>query len=265
MRNKILYIIFIFSISHRCIAKGKLGTTFSSWEIGVFGGGAYYLGEINKNHFFPINLAYGPILRYNYDQRLNFKFALTFGTIEGDDKNSNSSFNTSRNFSFKSDLMEISSVVELNFFPFSAKDPQAHIVSPYGYLGFAYAHHNPQANYNGVSIGTSDLEIEGNSYSKHIFTIPIGVGVKFRMNRFGLALDWGIRKTFTDYLDDVSTFYLPTNSSGSAAQQDIANSTEYDDVSNMKRGDKYSKDWYIFTGITLFVNLSKKDICRSFN
>jgi hypothetical protein len=261
MINKFVYIIFISLMSFT----GKAQTPFSYWGMGMFGGGSYYLGEINQKHFSPINMAYGPILRYNYDQRLNVRFAFTFGTIEGNDNNSNRSFNTARNFSFTSDLMEISSVVELNFFPFSALDPKAHIIAPYGYLGFAYANHNPKANYNGISIATSTLGTEGDTYSKHLLTIPMGVGVKFRMNRFGLALDWGIRKTFTDYLDDVSTFYLPTASSGSTAQPNIANSTGYDDVGDMKRGDKYSKDWYIFTGITLFVNLSKADICRSFN
>jgi hypothetical protein len=261
MRNKFLYIIFLSLLT----LSSKSQTPYSSWEIGVFGGGSYYLGELNQSHFGPINKAFGPIVRYNYDQRLNFKFALTFGTIEGTDNSSSSTFNNDRNFSFTSSLMEISSVIELNFFPFSGLDPKAHIVSPYGYFGFSYTNHNPQANYNGISIATATLETEGTSYSKHILTIPMGVGVKFRLNRFGIALDWGIRKTFTDYLDDVSTFYLPTNSSGSVAQQNIANPTVYDDVGDMKRGDKYSKDWYIFTGITFFVNLSKEQICRSFN
>tara|TARA_X000000368_G_C22853068_1_gene633020 strand:+ start:56 stop:838 length:783 start_codon:yes stop_codon:yes gene_type:complete len=260
MTNKLLNIIFIFLLSFT----GKSQTPFSSWEIGVFGGGSYYLGEINQSHFTPMNLAFGPIIRYNYDQRLNVKFALTFGTIQGKDENSSSSFNTDRNVSFKSDLMEISSVLEFNFFPFSSLDPKSHLITPYGYLGFAYLNHNPKINSNGRGYN-GDLETEGKSYSKHLLTIPMGLGLKFRMNRFGITLDWGIRKTFTDYLDDVSTFYLPINSSGSNTQQDIGNLTQYSDVSDFKRGDKYSKDWYIFTGITFFVNLSKQDICRSFN
>ena len=260
MRNRALHIIFICLLGSTC----KSQTPFSSWELGVFGGGSYYLGEVNQSHFTPINLALGPILRYNYDQRLNVKFGLTFGAIEGDDNNSNSSFNTGRNVSFKSDILEISSVVEFNFFPFSSLDPKAYLVTPYGYLGFAYLNHNPKVKNNG-EFYSGNLETEGESYSKHLLTIPMGVGIKFGMNRFGIALDWGIRKTFTDYLDDVSTFYLPINPSLGNTQQDIGNLTEYSDVGDFKRGDKYSKDWYIFTGITFFVNLSKEEICRSFN
>lgn len=267
MRTPYLYLLlFIFSFS---IAKSQntfrgLRTPYSSWEIGVFGGESYYLGEVNQTHFVPFNLAFGPIVRYNYDQRLSFKAALKMGTIEGDDSKSSSTFNQDRNFAFTSELIEISGLMELNFFPFSALDDKAYIVSPYGFIGLAYLNHNPQANFNGIKISTNNLATEGNTYSKHLMTIPMGLGIKFRMNRFGLGINWGIRKTFTDYLDDVSTFYLPANSSSGSAQQNIANSTQYSNVDNIKRGDQYSKDWYVFTGLTLFVNLTPKRVCPSF-
>jgi len=260
MKNRLLYIICIYLLSSTC----KSQTPFSSWELGVFGGGSYYLGEVNQSHFSPLKSAFGPVIKYNYDQRLNVKIALTLGRIEGDDKNSNSSFNTSRNVSFKSDLLEVSSVLEFNFFPFSSLDPKSYLVTPYGYLGLAYLNHNPKIKNNG-EFYSANLDTEGKSYSKHLLTIPMGLGIKFRMNRFEIVLDWGIRKTFTDYLDDVSTFYLPINASGTNNQQEIGNLTQYSDVGDLKRGDKYSKDWYIFTGITFFVNLSKEQICRSFN
>lgn len=263
MKDKLLYIILLTLLGFSSNAGNKFQTPFSSWEVGIFGGGSYYLGEINQNHFSPINLAFGPFIRYNYDQRLNFRFGLNLGTISGDDQNSNSSFNNDRNFTFTSKLIEVSTLMELNFFSFSALDPNSHFISPYGYLGFAYANHNPQSSYNGLNIAIADLETEGKSYSKNIFTIPMGVGIKFRFNRFGLGLDWGIRKTFTDYLDDVSTFYLAESSSNSA-QQNIANTSNYDDVRNLKRGDQYNNDWYVFTGISLFVNLTAKDVCRKF-
>ena len=39
--------------------------------------------------------------------------------------------------------------------------------------------------------------------------IPMGLGVKYRLTeRFILGLDAGLRKTFTDYLDDVSGTYV---------------------------------------------------------
>lgn len=267
MRTPLLYIIILIScLSNVQAQRGGKGirTPYSSWEIGLFGGDSYYLGEINQTHFTPFNLAFGPIVRYNYDQRLSFKAALKMGTLEGDDSNSSSSFNQDRNFAFTSEIIEFSGLMELNFFPFSALDDKAYIISPYGFIGLAYTHHNPQASFNGIKISTNNLATEGNSYSKHLMTIPMGMGIKFRMNRFGLGVNWGIRKTFTDYLDDVSSFYLPSGSTSGSAQQNIANSTQYSNVDNIKRGDQYSKDWYVFTGLTLFVNLTPKRVCPSF-
>lgn len=262
MSLRIFYTILFFTA---LIYTSKGQTKFSSWELGAFAGESYYLGELNNQHFQPFNLAFGPFIRYNYDNRLNFKLGLNFGTLEGNDSQSNSSFNTARNFSFTSQIMEISTIAELNFFSFSALDAKSYIVSPYGFIGIAYANHNPQASFNGIKISTANLATEGVTYSKHLVTIPFGMGLKFRLNRFGFGIDWGIRKTFTDYLDDVSTFYLANSSNGSSTQQAISNTTQYDNVDNLKRGDQYNNDWYVFTGFSLFVNLTPKEVCRSFN
>ncbi|MCH7534695.1 MAG: hypothetical protein IH948_02940, partial [Bacteroidetes bacterium] len=48
------------------------------------------------------------------------------------------------------------------------------------------------------------------------------------------SAEWGLRITFTDYLDDVSTIY-PTDHPSALAQ----------------RGNSKSKDWYSFFGIMI--------------
>lgn len=46
-------------------------------------------------------------------------------------------------------------------------------------------------------------------YGNTTITIPHGVGIKYFVNsNLGLALEMVIRKTFTDYIDDVSTRYI---------------------------------------------------------
>ena len=46
-------------------------------------------------------------------------------------------------------------------------------------------------------------------YNLTQFAIPFGGGIKFRVSEnVVLAYEVGFRKTFTDYLDDVSTFYV---------------------------------------------------------
>lgn len=259
MNPFVLYILLFFGIS---TAYGQ--TPYSSWEMGAFGGESYYLGELNQEHFTTFNPAFGPFVRYNYDQRLSVRTGLTIGTISGDDSKSSNSFNTARNFSFVNQLIEASLIGEFNFFSFSALDAKSYVVTPYFFLGVAYANHNPKAEFNGIQISTVGLATEGAEYKRHLFTLPMGVGFKWRLNRFGLGVRWGIRKTYTDYLDDVSTNFLAQSNSTTGSQAQIANTTAFDNVDNRKRGDDNNTDWYVFTGVSLFVNLTPKQVCRTF-
>jgi len=68
-----------------------------------------------------------------------------------------------------------------------------------------------------------------------------------------------VRKTFTDYLDDVSTTY-PEGVNSNVI--DISNATyEMSDpnkthIAGEQRGDPDKKDWYSFVGITLSFKLN---------
>ena len=45
-------------------------------------------------------------------------------------------------------------------------------------------------------------------YSLVSFSIPFGLGIKWSISRtVSIGLEWGLRKTFTDYIDDVSGRY----------------------------------------------------------
>lgn len=259
MKPLVLHILLL-----SCIQSAFGQTPYSSWEMGAFGGESYYLGELNQQHFTTFNPAFGPFIRYNYDQRLSVRTGLTIGTLSGDDEKSNNSFNNARNFSFVNQIIEASVIGEFNFFSFSALDAKSYVVTPYFFLGLAYANHNPKAEFNGIQISTVGLASEGNQYKRHLFTLPMGMGIKWRLNRFGLGIQWGIRKTYTDYLDDVSTNFLAQGNSTSSSQVQIANTTAFDNVDNKKRGDDNNTDWYVFTGVSLFVNLTPKQVCRTF-
>lgn len=259
MKKALLNIILLITV-----ILGNAQTPYTSWELGVFAGQSYYLGELNQIHFSPFNYSLGPRLRYNYDQRMSLRGGVTVGDISGDDANSNNSFNKDRNFSFTSRLIEASLLWEMNFLPYSALDEKAYLATPFFFLGMGYTNHNPKASFNGILINTQSLQTEGNSYSKHLISLPMGVGLKMRLNRFGFEFSWGIRKTFSDYLDDVSTNFLPAVDASSASQASIANTTQYEDVDNVKRGDQYTTDWYVYTGLSIYVNLTKKQVCRTF-
>jgi hypothetical protein len=95
-------------------------------------------------------------------------------------------------------------------------------------------------------------------YKLYSFSVPFGVGVKFSLNsRFSVSGEWGLRKTFSDYLDDVSrTYYLnlqdatPDPGDPDYLAQSLSDPTFTHDE-YMERGDPANWDWYNFTGITL--------------
>jgi chaperonin GroEL (HSP60 family) len=82
-------------------------------------------------------------------------------------------------------------------------------------------------------------------------------GLKIAVNpSFSIIFEYGVRKTFTDYLDDVSTTYPGGN------LLDMTNEAIYmsdplgTHSKNMERGNPDKKDWYAFAGITLSFRLS---------
>jgi hypothetical protein len=87
---------------------------------------------------------------------------------------------------------------------------------PYGLVGIGVMRSNPEArvasDFAGRSSGSwvslQDLETEGVSYSEYLFNIPLGVGIRKKINNnFDVALELVLHYTFTDYLDDISGNY----------------------------------------------------------
>ena len=116
----------------------------------------------------------------------------------------------------------------------------------------------------------------------------MGGGFKIAVNKtFNIIIEYGIRKTFTDYLDDVSTTYAgqnPVNNQNIPDMSDKAvemsdknidaldpngdpypqsNSNWDPRAKDTQRGNSKNKDWYTFTGITLsFKFLSETTKCN---
>ena len=95
---------------------------------------------------------------------------------------------------------------------------------------------------------------------------PFGVGVKFRLGKsFSFSAEYGFRKTWTDYLDDVSKTYvgsevLHANSEDGALAAILADRSGevvdgYVNAPGIKRGDDSLDDWYAYFHITLGVKL----------
>jgi hypothetical protein len=164
-------------------------------------------------------------------QWLGFRFSLTYGRIEGDDglikKNGGDELTRlARNLDFRSKIYE--GTVMAEFYPTVFLEEDAEDVAgrlrPYGVLGLGVFHFNPQGTYKDPVTGETywvdlkPLHTEGQgfpeypdrkNYSLTQLNIPMGVGIKyFFSENVSISFEIVHRKTFTDYIDDVSTKYI---------------------------------------------------------
>jgi Domain of unknown function (DUF6089) len=242
-------------------------------EVGLFAGGAYYLGDLNPNgHFKFMKPAVGVIYRYNFNPRLALRGNFMYGSIEAYDSYSVSAYQRQRNLNFKTDIFELSAQFEFNFFDYRMSNEKEKF-SPYIFLGLGVFKFDPKGllKNNWVSLQPSGTEGQGldggpKRYKLIQVSIPFGVGIKTNVaNRMGLSIEWGLRKTFTDYLDDVSTrYYDPGKLSSTRGEQasqlgdpSLGTDPNFSNVGR-QRGDPTNKDWYAFVGMILTIKTKEK-------
>lgn len=243
-------------------------------ELGFFGGGSYYLGELNPGRQFKFTQpAFGLVFKHNYNRRLAMRFNGLYGTLYADDAESTDEFQIRRNLMFRSRVLEFSGMLEFNFFEYEIGNPSLP-ATPFIFVGLNVFRFNPQAELNGEWYDLQPLGTEGQGlpdfpgrkpYSLISVGIPFGVGAKFHVGNFlSIALEWGLRKTFVDYIDDVSTTYVnpallaAANGPESALLAD--RSLVEPGLTNVgrQRGNSQNNDWFSFAGITLTFKLQSK-------
>ena len=278
MVRKILIAIAILSGVQKIEAQR---TTYKGSEFGVMIGASYYLGELNrKGHFSNVTRpAAGLLYRYNFNPRFSAKANLLFGTLAGDDSRSGIPANIQRNIHFKSPLTELAAELEFNFLNYEIGNHKTYF-TPFVFGGIAIFKMNPkaQAGNNWVALQPLGTEGQGTSlsgskpYQLLQPSLPFGLGVKaWIASRIGITIEWGWRKTFTDYIDDVSKTYVdPVQlgiEKGPTAAYLSDTSLTPETVSNVgkQRGDPSDKDWYSFAGVTLSFKLKAKvSSCSSY-
>ncbi len=234
-------------------------------EIGVFLGGSYYLGELNSTgHLNSLTRpAMGIVFRHNRGYRVSFAGSVLFGSVQGIDARTSSFEQQQRNLSFRSRIYELAGRTEFNFIEYKIGDDR-HQFTPFLFLGLSVFNFNPKASYDNQWVALQPLrtEAQAKGYLRTQIAIPFGAGFKMNLaKRIGLVIEWGMRKTFTDYLDDVSTVYanpadLAINGPAAVALGD--RSYGVTDNTGRQRGNPRNKDWYCFTGLTLTFQLTDK-------
>jgi hypothetical protein len=228
------------------------------------GGGSYYIGELNPGRpFMLVQPAFGLFYRLNLNSRIAWQLHGNRGKIKGDDAVSN--IFSGRSLNFESPVTEIGVQFEVNFLDYFIGSIR-HRISPYVFGGAGIFMFKPTGVINGSKYELKPLATEGQglagrpkAYALTSVSFPFGLGVKFSLNKYvGIGLEWGMRKTTTDYIDDISTTYyqdLAGKAVGEVTPAELASDPTLSHNAYMQRGDSKNKDWYSFALLSISVKI----------
>ena len=272
------------------------------WVTGI--GATQFLGDvggrnqIGSDWFFDLD---APSTRYMINAGLRYKISpyisvkggLSVGEVYGNDEYTKEPYRNNRNIHFRSPVVELSGQIEASWMReqigsrykirrVRGRGRRGSRVYVYGFAGVGLLYMNPMAKsrIDGKWRSLRQFNTEGQTiiptrerYSNFQFVIPFGIGMKYKVDkRSSIGIEYGLRKTFTDYMDDVSlTYFYAQNGDGGFIQQqygidDIA--ADYADPSllpiapdaewqggcstcpGQQRGDPTDLDSYMFMMIT---------------
>lgn len=259
MMKKILTLFVFLCSANLAICQQFRFTTFA--------GSSNYNGDFQKKRFTFNNAhpAFGIGLEYELTSHLYLNTGIRYGKISGTDAGS---INVKRNLNFTTDITEFEVGVQYDFINLNAGP-----VTPFIATGIAIFHFNPfTRDSNKQKTFLQPLGTEGQGffmgrkkYNLIQFSIPFGAGVKFVLSQnTRVSIEAGFRKTFTDYLDDVSLTYvdkqalLAHNGAKSLELSFRGDELNYRlpyPAQGVRRGNPSGKDWYYFTGISFSFSL----------
>lgn len=229
--------IFIISLFLSTTSQAQVSRLEKYWTLGVQVNAANYFGDLNKLESYTATRidytrpSFGIQATKKLSTRWQLRGSLSYIRLRGDsytNKTPNSINELARygkNLHFRNSLYELGLTAMYEFKQSKGRFYRRQYFTPYVFGGIALFYHNPRAktplDYNGPGAGAGEwvalrpLSTEGQGlpgYGKKygLFqpAIPIGAGVKFRINdRLDLGFEVGMRILFTDYIDDVGGEY----------------------------------------------------------
>src|SRR5690606_6961176 len=117
-------------------------------EIGVFGGGTNFIGDVGDYDFhLPKDFSAGIFYRYNFNRHWAIRVQANYGRIRNADSLSDYVDRLNRNLSFESEIWEGYAALEFNFLEFEPGTKHNH--TPYVLGGFGMFSFNPMTEYQG--------------------------------------------------------------------------------------------------------------------
>jgi hypothetical protein len=259
-------------------------TQAQPWSLAVSLGTANYQGDIVDQPYTFDNsrFAIGFGAEYNVSTRINLKAMLHITSLTADDKDNIKPYLLGRNLNFTTNLTELGITAHYDLLNFDT-----HNIVPYVFGGIAIFHFNP-FTYDSLGAktylqplstegqGLTGIATEVKPYSLTQWSIPFGGGFKCRINEMvSISLELGLRKLFSDYIDDLSSTYVdkaallaqrgPKAVSLAYRGDELKTNPGTYPTGGTVRGGAKSKDWYYFTLLTASFKLSAKNSTNRFN
>ena len=269
-----------------------------STELGISIGGSIFFGDLGGSRdigrpfisdldILVTRPAVGIFIRRNLNNRFSVRLNGYYTQVFGDDAMTDATVpgepgysRKYRNLSFRSDIVELSAQLEVNFMAYVVGSTRYRF-TPYLTFGAGAFYFEPKTKYQGNWVQLRPLGTEGQGlqqypardiYSNIAMAFPVGLGIKYNLSE-----DWAInfeiahRYTNSDYVDDVSTTYVnpsyffAANPNDPARAQMIADLADRSDGTNpgqtlplQQRGDPSNFDGYTLINITFSYVLGLK-------
>ena len=181
-----------------------------------------YLGDANTSNLWS-NPGFDGMLLFRYlkSPRIAFKTGLYIGSLSGNTEDMTDVLPDGAQFRFSTTFFELSEMFEFNFFNYG--------------IGERYRRLKRWSPYITAGIGATVWTVDG--YTGGTFTIPFGIGAKYKINeRLNLGLEFLMKKTFADKVDGVAL----------------------SDPHAIKSGFAKNTDWYSTLSVTLSYEFSKR-------
>jgi hypothetical protein len=240
--------------------------------ISLFTGLINYQGDLNPNSISigHSKFAAGVSIRKPLSRWFALRGGINIGQIEAADRY-NRDYLKPRNLSFFTTIKEAYAALELSLLNINKSR-----FTPYMYGGIAVFHFNPWTfDNNGEKVFLKPLSTEGQGlsqfpsqkpYNLTQFALPFGAGIKYAVgDNIIIGFEFSQRKTFTDHLDDVSSFYVDRDillaAKGPKAVElayrgnALQGGSAYPSHGN-QRGTPTEMDWYYFAGLNIEIKLS---------
>lgn len=275
------------------------------WEVGLNFGPSFFLGDLGgnsgkgTNNLKDMNLEFTKLMKGGFvtmypKDWIGLRLAANITYLEGSDdiittKGINELWRKQRNLDFKTNVFEAYAALEI--FPtmiFQRDKSYSPKLRPYGLVGVGVFNFDPKGSITDASGNKTwyklhSLRIEGQGmpeypdskpYKLTQLNIPLGAGIKYYASeRINLSTEILYRKTFTDYIDDVSRNYIdPVNYNKYLSAADAVLAYKLSDKSigiiypgmtryppNTQRGDPKDGDTYFSLVLKLGIRLGPID------